>query len=405
MSFLLRLIIILLTTALTSSSPSSNAAAAANNNTPFRSNPYEILGLPVTATQKEIQQQYRSLCLRHHPDKNRGCNDNDRKTQAVDNDFAFKEVQHAYSLIGTEEDRRNYDIVSRWNRLCRNNMQQEEDAFMQNGNNFAHSEHFGPSIYFTFGGNGPSFKFYHRPTRSRRYYATPFHFHSANGKDAFQDVTTSTRRTHYVQNVVVPLEVLYAGGEVDFTLSPSIIERYRAAYRGGLLTSIVMQAALTVVMTWLRSQKINWFLSLFLFTTIVRVNIPPLPTKRVYRTRIERGWKAGTKVSYKASEPDCISDVTFVIQEGKHDMFERIGNDLHAEISVKARRLRRGCTVYVDSLSPRHEPITVKLKPGEIAEDGQVVVVKGRGWPKHGDSRGFETDTFGDLLVKVRIKT
>ncbi|KAL7488508.1 hypothetical protein ACHAW6_014146 [Cyclotella cf. meneghiniana] len=401
MPFLLRLITLLLATVVTSSSPSAPPSNAAGK--PFRSNPYEILGVPITATQKEIQQQYRSLCLLHHPDKKRKRNVNESKP-GVENDFAFKEIQHAYSLIGTEEDRRKYDMASKWNRFSAK--MQEDDGFVPNGNHFASSESFGSSIYFTFGRNGPSFKVYHRPTRQRGYYATPFHFHSpysANGNNAFHDVTPSTRRAHYVQNVLVPLEVLYAGGEVDFTLSSSIIDRYRAAYRGGLLTTIITQAALTVIMTWLRSQKISCLLSLFLFATIVHLNIPPLPTKRVYQTRIEPGWKAGTKVKYKATEPDCVSDVTFVIQEGRHDVFERVGNDMQATISVKARRLRRGCTVYIDSLVPKQEPIKLKLKPGEITEDGQIVVIKGRGWPKHGDSNECEKD-FGDLLVKVRIK-
>jgi curved DNA-binding protein CbpA len=114
MPFLLRLITILLATVLTNSSPFAPPSNTATK--PFRSNPYEILGVPATATQKEIQQQYRFLCLRHHPNKKRTHNDNDGKT-GVENDFAFKEIQHAYSLIGTEGDRRKYDTASKWNRF------------------------------------------------------------------------------------------------------------------------------------------------------------------------------------------------------------------------------------------------------------------------------------------------
>lgn len=44
-------------------------ASLPNNKHEFRSNPYDILGVSSAATQQEIQRQYRSLCLQHHPDK------------------------------------------------------------------------------------------------------------------------------------------------------------------------------------------------------------------------------------------------------------------------------------------------------------------------------------------------
>lgn len=159
---------------------------------------------------------------------------------------------------------------------------------------------------------------------------------------------------------------------------------------------LASQALLAVLTTWLKSQKINWFLSLFLFVTIVHFNLPPVPSKKSYPTTIKAGWKAGTKIKYSVDGPDCVSDVTFVIQERHHEMYKRVGNDLHTTISVKARRLRKGCTVYIDPLSSEEDPIKVKLRRGEVTADGQVVVIKGRGWPNANAS--------GDLHVKVRIK-
>ncbi|KAL7507407.1 hypothetical protein ACHAXN_007060 [Cyclotella atomus] len=364
------------------------SASTSSNN--FRANPYEVLGVNKSATQKEIQQQYRSLCLKYHPDKNRDAG-------SEEDDFAFKEVQHAYSLIGTEDDRRKYDVNSKFSSYTRNSDFMYTDGLANQYNYFGAG---GQTMYFKFGQNGPSFKFYHNPQFQRRY-GQPFQFQSPyTSSQTFRETTptSTTKRAHYVQKVTVPLEELYTGGQMDFNLTRSIISRYEAAYRGGFLMPLISQAALAVLTTWLKSQKINRLLSLFLFVTIVHFNLPPVPTKKTYSTIIRPGWKAGTKIKYKVDEPGCVADVTFVIQEGSHDMYKRVGNDLHATISIKAKRLRRGCTVYMDSLSHQEDPIKLKLRRGQVTEDGQVVVIEGRGWPVS------NTGTCGDLHVKIRIK-
>ena len=98
------------------------SSSSTPNNNQFRSNPYEVLHLDPQCDQKDIQRSYRKLCLEHHPDKKRSDVGNSVNTDAkvgndggLDDDFEFKEVQHAYSLIGTEEDRRNYDLKRKFN--------------------------------------------------------------------------------------------------------------------------------------------------------------------------------------------------------------------------------------------------------------------------------------------------
>lgn len=374
-------------------SPIISRASSSSPSNNFRSNPYEILGVAQSATQKEIQQQYRSLCLKYHPDKNRENNFDE------ENDFAFKEVQHAYSLIGSEGDRRKYDISSRLNRYHYT----KSSEFMP-GSGFSNIGNIGPSVYFKFGDSGSSFRFYDNNRYGRRN-ASPFEFYSPQyARNNFDDVTrTSTKRTHYVQKVVVPLEKLYAGGNADFILTSSLLERYKAAYKGKILIPLIMQAALTILMTWVRSQRVNWALSILMFAIIVHANIPQSPMRKVYPTTIKRGWKAGTKLKYTVNEPRCLSDVTFIIEEGLHDVYKRVGDDLHATITVKETKLRRGCTVYIDSLS-KEAPIKLKLGRREIKEDGQVVVIKGRGWPTSKRANEFNPNASGDLYVKIRIK-
>jgi curved DNA-binding protein len=60
---------------------------------------YEILGVPRTATQDEIQQAYRKLARQHHPDINKDPGAEDR----------FKEISEAYDVLSDPATRRRYD--------------------------------------------------------------------------------------------------------------------------------------------------------------------------------------------------------------------------------------------------------------------------------------------------------
>ena len=61
---------------------------------------YATLGVPRTATQAEIKKALRKLARKHHPDANPG--DESAETR-------FKEVQHAYDVLGDADKRKQYD--------------------------------------------------------------------------------------------------------------------------------------------------------------------------------------------------------------------------------------------------------------------------------------------------------
>jgi len=60
---------------------------------------YEILDVPRTATQDEIQRAYRKLARQHHPDVNKDPGAEDR----------FKEISEAYDVLSDPQTRRRYD--------------------------------------------------------------------------------------------------------------------------------------------------------------------------------------------------------------------------------------------------------------------------------------------------------
>ncbi|MCR4369300.1 MAG: DnaJ domain-containing protein, partial [archaeon] len=59
---------------------------------------YEILGVPKGASHEEIRKAYKSLAKKYHPDI----------SKEEDAEHKFKEVQHAYSVLGDEKKRKNY---------------------------------------------------------------------------------------------------------------------------------------------------------------------------------------------------------------------------------------------------------------------------------------------------------
>ena len=63
---------------------------------------YKILGVPVGASQKEIQRAFRALALRWHPDRN------PQEPQASER---FKEAVEAYETLGDPSRRGHYDRV------------------------------------------------------------------------------------------------------------------------------------------------------------------------------------------------------------------------------------------------------------------------------------------------------
>ncbi len=63
---------------------------------------YALLGVPKTATEKDLKKAYRKLAQKYHPDKNPGDAEAERK---------FREVNEAYDVLGDAEQRKEYDHV------------------------------------------------------------------------------------------------------------------------------------------------------------------------------------------------------------------------------------------------------------------------------------------------------
>src|ERR1700712_4283436 len=67
---------------------------------------YATLGVPKTATQKEVKQAFRKMARKHHPDVNPG----DKSAES-----RFKDINEAYEVLGDPGKRKKYDeLGSNW---------------------------------------------------------------------------------------------------------------------------------------------------------------------------------------------------------------------------------------------------------------------------------------------------
>ena len=65
-----------------------------------KSDYYDLLGVPKHATPEDLKKAYRKLAMQHHPDKNQGNKESERK---------FKEISEAYEVLRDEQKRAAYD--------------------------------------------------------------------------------------------------------------------------------------------------------------------------------------------------------------------------------------------------------------------------------------------------------
>jgi curved DNA-binding protein CbpA len=89
---------------------------------------YKVLGLKNTATLKEIKKKYRKLAQIHHPDKS-------KKINKELNEAIFMEIAEAYEVLGSIDQRKEYDSK-------REELKQRRTDNKKSNNNFFQEENY-----------------------------------------------------------------------------------------------------------------------------------------------------------------------------------------------------------------------------------------------------------------------
>ncbi|XP_010533907.1 PREDICTED: uncharacterized protein LOC104809575 isoform X2 [Tarenaya hassleriana] len=121
------------------------------------------------------------------------------------------------------------------------------------------------------------------------------------------------------------------------------------------------------------------------------------------RINIKPGWKKGTKITFEGKgneKPGYLpEDITFSIEEKRHPLFKRRGDDLEIAVEIPLLKALTGCTLSVPLLNGEKMALSI----GEVIFHGFEKAIKGQGMPnaKEGGKRGDLRITF---LVKFPEK-
>jgi curved DNA-binding protein len=306
---------------------------------------YATLGVPKTASAKEVKQAFRKMARKYHPDVNPG----DKSAEA-----RFKEINEAYEVIGDPEKRKKYDELG-------SNWKMYEQA--QHAGGAGASGGFDPRQWNPDFGGGSGGQGSYRtmsPEEMRDLFGDEdpfsdfFHaFFSGGGEPRMRGRggRAGSRASGARQ-----------GRDVEHPLDLSIEDAYRGTTR--------------------------------------RFSMQHEGQSRNVDVRIPAGVGEGSRVRVsgegeRGSGGAGAGDLYLRIHMTPDTRFERKGQDLHAKVRVPVTTAVLGGEAEVPN--PGGKPIRLKVPPG--TQNGQVFRLKGKGMPIIG-----KANEFGDLYATVEAE-
>ena len=334
---------------------------------------YEILGVSRDATAEEVKRAYRKLAFQHHPDRNPGNPDAERK---------FKELAEAYDVLSDPKKRAQYDRFGREGVRAGGFAAREftdvEDIFRAFSDIFS-----GGSIFEDlFGGAGPS----------------PFRSASA---------TRARRGASLRLGLELTLEEVAAGAEKTVAIDrEELCDTCRGSgAKPGTSAKVCPACGGRGVV-----EQVQGFFALR--TTCGRcggegsaIEHPcsacrgsgRARRRRELTVRVPQGVEEGMQIRLGGEGNPGMNggptgDLYCVVRLAPHPVFERRGDDLYCQVPVSYTRLALGGKAEVPALSGSVE---ATVPPG--TPDGKVLRLRGQGLPS------FEGRRRGDLLVRLFV--
>jgi curved DNA-binding protein len=310
---------------------------------------YTLLGVPKTASEKQIRSAYRKLAREFHPDVNPGNPEAEAK---------FKKINEAYEVLSDPEKRKKYDqLGSRWREY--ESAQRAQASAAAAGTQGGPQQPFDWSDFAAQGG-GPGGGRYEYRTVSPGDFQDLFGGEDQPFSDFFDTFfggggggAGQTRRAPRPR----------AGTDLEYPVEVSLEEAYTGASR-----TLELQAP--------DGQ-----------TRRLEVRIPPGVTDGS-RVRVAGQGSAGRSGGRAG-------DLYLIVTVRPDPRFERHGDNLHTKVSAPLTTLLLGGEVHVPT--PAGKRLALKIPAG--TQDGRVFRLRGQGMPHLG-----QPDRRGDLQAEVHAR-
>ena len=342
---------------------------------------YDVLGVPRSASEKDIRKAYKRLARKYHPDVNPGDAEAERR---------FKEITEAHNVLTDAEKRRKYDQFGRAYQHAQQSGQWNAgdfDDFLRHfggagGTGFTVGGSFGDIFSDLFGRRGARGSGRVQPdVRGPRQGENVEHEMAISFEEAISGAQkaislTLADRCTACDGVGGTTQTCSAcGGSGMARQGGGILNRNAACPRcqgtGREVTGRCKECAGSGEVH--RSRRIN-----------VKIPAGVDTGKRiVLRGEGAAGANGGPR-----------GDLILIAKVGEHPFFRRQGHDIHVEVPVKFTEAALGAEIDVPSVRGSAK---LKIPPG--TRNGQVLRLRGMGIDKmDGSGRG-------DQLVRVRLVT
>ncbi len=339
---------------------------------------YETLGVPRSATQAEVKKAFRKLAREHHPDRNPGDAQAERR---------FKDVNEANTVLSDPDKRKQYDMLgARWDQF--------QGAGGGRGGGRGGGDPFGPGGPFAAwgasgaGGTGEAgnARYEFRTTGAGDPGFSDFFrmFFTGAATGAGAGATGNQARARgggagpSFQDILSGMGLGgNVGAETTSAGSPtSRTPRGRAPHLGA---SGPRAGALEAATDLSLEEAFHGT------SRLVEVE-----GKR-YEVKVPRGVDSGSRIRLSGKGPGG-RDVVVAIRLVPHGVYVRRGADLERELPVTLGEAMLGAQIPLATLKGK---ILMTIPPG--TQPGRLIRLKGRGMPK------MKEEGAGDLYVKVRV--
>ncbi len=337
---------------------------------------YEVLGVSKTANEQEIKKAYRQKAIQYHPDKNPG------DKQAEEN---FKEAAEAYEILSDPQKKARYDQFGHagvggasGNGGYSGGGMSMDDIFSHFGDIFGDA--FGGG--FGFGGRSRGGTRVNKGTNLR-----------VKVKLTLEEISKGVEKKIKVQKMVV-CNTCHGSGAKDSSSFHTCttcrgtgqVSRVVNSFLGQMQTSSTCPTCNgtgKVITSKCTSCGGNGIVR---GEEVVTLNIP---------AGVSEGMQMSVSGAGNAAQNGGIpGDLIVVMEELKHDLFEREGNNIYHQYYISFPEAAMGTTIEIPTLDGKAK---VKIEPGTQA--GKVLRLKGKGLPEVNSYRK------GDLLVNLNVWT